>query len=100
MGNGLGHLPSSRQLIGGTPRIRLRQLFTTRHRRKKNERLSKIYVKSYVRPASSRTLEARNGGRRMIYIVCRYCGKHDLVPKCVNEIELCFSCIMDVLPYD
>jgi hypothetical protein len=40
------------------------------------------------------------GGRRMIYIVCRYCGKHDLVPKCVNELELCFSCIMDVVPYD
>ena len=44
--------------------------------------------------------QRNNGGRRMIYVVCRYCGKHDLVPKCVNEIELCFSCIMDVLPYD
>ena len=40
------------------------------------------------------------GGRRMIYVVCRYCGKYDLVPKCVNELELCFSCIMDVVPYD
>jgi hypothetical protein len=36
----------------------------------------------------------------MIYVVCRYCGKHDLVPKCVNQLELCFSCIMDVVPYD
>lgn len=36
----------------------------------------------------------------MIYVVCRYCGKHDLVPKCVNGMELCFSCIMDVVPYD
>ena len=28
----------------------------------------------------------------MIYVVCKSCGRHDLVPKCLNLLELCFSC--------
>jgi len=46
-------------------------------------------------PPGARSQEAK----LMIYIVCSYCGKHDLVPKCVNHLELCFSCVME-LPYD
>jgi len=39
------------------------------------------------------------GAKMMIYVVCRSCGRHDLVPKCLNELELCFSCCME-LPYE
>ena len=40
------------------------------------------------------------GGRRMIYIVCQMCGKHDTVPKVINQLEICFSCYMDRIPYE
>jgi len=35
----------------------------------------------------------------MIYVVCKSCERHDLVPKCLIELELCFNCAME-LPYE
>ena len=36
-----------------------------------------------------------HGGRRMILIVCRVCGKCTTVPKCINTLELCTHCFLD-----
>jgi len=35
----------------------------------------------------------------MIYVICKSCGRPDLVPNCLIKLELCFSCCME-LPYE
>jgi len=63
----------------------------------RNERLSKIYVKSYGRQTSSRTLEVRNGGRRM---KCTRCGTN--VDREATDRGICFDCYcqLDMQDYE
>ena len=33
-------------------------------------------------------------------ITCKWCGKITTVPNVIKNMNLCFSCVMDRIPYD